>query len=608
MDSNSVLDRFRDKLRSTARRRIARQVASQRRFRLETLEQRAMLSGTPFDLSQYMNIEYLDPQPDITTTDSPFNHIVGTGTLLDGVVLLEITTPTGAGIATGTLLPDGKHILTAAHIVANGPAGAVSATSVDVIFETPSGAPPISISPAGFNVHPAWNGVVASGIDLAILELPTAAPADAPRFDIMRSQNEFDQILTISGYGQAGQGQVQFSAGVKLVGNNVYEATFGNDILVYDFDSGLAANDAIGIASGGVFADLGLGNAESLAVGGDSGSPAFINGLIAGVHSFRDVLRDQFGNPIPGVDAIAGLNGSFGELSFDVRVSTQSPWIDSIIDVPGLPKVAEVIVSGSTSIHDPHLFSTVDDSGLQLQTVPVGGADTVSIQFSEHVLNIDATSLTLTGLTTGAVPTLAVGGFSYDVGAHRATWTFDAPFDADQYLLSLADSVTDVGTNALDGEWTNPFSVTTTNALVSEFPSGNGVAGGDFNFAFTILSGDHDLNNQGDGLGFLWWQRNYAPTATDKTFAEGDFDGDGDIDGDDLALWQSSYGMNLSNLMFADFNGDGVVDGDDEDIWDTWEGTGTTHAQGDANGDADVDATDLAILQMQFGLQLKWVA
>ncbi len=248
-----------------------------------------------------------------------------------------------------------------------------------------------------------------------------------------------------------------------------------------------------------------------------------------------------------------------------------------------------------------------DGSGIQLQTVPVGGADTVAIEFSEHVLNVSASSLTLTGLTTGTVPQLAVGGFSYDVGTHIASWTYDAPFDADQYLLSLSDSVTDVGTHALDGEWTNPFSVDTgSNVGVSVFPSGNGTAGGDFNFVFTILPGDASLDNDVDGGDFFIWLRNSG--GPNHIFIQADYDGDGDTDSADNSYWQTNYGTNLRDLAFADFDGNGIVNSLDEAICNSNQSTGTTYAQGDVDNDGDVDSIDLAIVQAQFGLELDWVA
>lgn len=52
----------------------------------------------------------------------------------------------------------------------------------------------------------------------------------------------------------------------------------------------------------------------------------------------------------------------------------------------------------------------------------------------------------------------------------------------------------------------------------------------------------------------------------------------------------------------ADFDGDGDVDGQDFLTWQKGFGTGTTLAQGDANGDSVVNAADLTIWKSQFGL------
>lgn len=52
----------------------------------------------------------------------------------------------------------------------------------------------------------------------------------------------------------------------------------------------------------------------------------------------------------------------------------------------------------------------------------------------------------------------------------------------------------------------------------------------------------------------------------------------------------------------ADFDGDGDVDGQDFLTWQKGFGTGTTLAQGDANGDGAVNAADLTIWKSKFGL------
>ena len=52
----------------------------------------------------------------------------------------------------------------------------------------------------------------------------------------------------------------------------------------------------------------------------------------------------------------------------------------------------------------------------------------------------------------------------------------------------------------------------------------------------------------------------------------GDFDGDGDVDGADLLVWQRTLGSSGASLA-ADGNSDGVVNGLDLDIWKTWFGS-----------------------------------
>jgi hypothetical protein len=155
-----------------------------------------------------------------------------------------------------------------------------------------------------------------------------------------------------------------------------------------------------------------------------------------------------------------------------------------LVDIGDPPKVVDVIVSGSLSTHAPFSFSTVAGSGLQLRTVPVGAADTISIVFSEDV-NVVASNLRLVGMQTGNVPTLAE--FNYDIATMTATWRFEGWTLGDQYFISLSDAVTDIEGNRLDGEWVNPAARSTTNSAVSEFPSGDGEPGGDFNFAATLL-------------------------------------------------------------------------------------------------------------------------
>ena len=49
-----------------------------------------------------------------------------------------------------------------------------------------------------------------------------------------------------------------------------------------------------------------------------------------------------------------------------------------------------------------------------------------------------------------------------------------------------SNPIEDAAGNRLDGEWTNPTSTTATGGSV--YPSGNGTAGGNFDFRFNVLA------------------------------------------------------------------------------------------------------------------------
>ena len=143
-------------------------------------------------------------------------------------------------------------------------------------------------------------------------------------------------------------------------------------------------------------------------------------------------------------------------------------------------------LSGSSSTYG--FAIPVGTGDTQLQTLPWRNLNQISIAFSENV-SISQAQFAI----VGSVGSYSVSGFSYNATDHVATWSLSAVIGADKLYVALPGSgatpVTDVAGNALDGEWTNPTSYSQVGAT-STFPSGNGVAGGDFAFRLDVLPGD----------------------------------------------------------------------------------------------------------------------
>ena len=187
-----------------------------------------------------------------------------------------------------------------------------------------------------------------------------------------------------------------------------------------------------------------------------------------------------------------------GGLSFEKTFTISVTDVDEIA-----PTVTAVYVKGSTwtsgflsflagnvaNCSSTYGFAIPVGSGsAQLQTLPWRNINRISVAFSEDV-SVSQAQFAI----AGSVGSYSVSGFAYNVTDHVATWSLSAVIGPDKLYIALPGSgatpVTDTAGNALDGEWTNPSSFTDVSAT-STFPSGNGVAGGDFAFRFDVLPGD----------------------------------------------------------------------------------------------------------------------
>jgi|GEM_PF-6676255 len=177
-------------------------------------------------------------------------------------------------------------------------------------------------------------------------------------------------------------------------------------------------------------------------------------------------------------------------------------------------------------------------SAAQSTALPWSDLDRISITFSEDV-DIQASDLAITGVTN---TNYTVDHFFYDPVAKNATWTLTTPLASqERVLLDLdgdgLDPVADLDGNLLDGEWTDE---------VSTFDSGNGTAGGDFEFRFNVLEGDAYTTGNVDYYDYIYILYAVGLDTLDTGYnASYDLDGDGLIE---TADWQEALSHLWTNL------------------------------------------------------------
>jgi hypothetical protein len=275
-------------------------------------------------------------------TDSRYRSHPGDGH--DGVVRVAF----GGYYATGTLLFDGRAILTAAHLF-TGKGG-----TAQVSFETRSGTQ--TLTGTKIVKHPGHD--TQSNNDLALVWLSSAAPTGAERYELYRDANEIGQTFSMVGYGRTGIGATgatssEAASPIRLTASNLFDAEashlksylgpamawtpLADSQLIADFDDGSATHDALGRLIHRN--DLGLGWAEGLIAPGDSGGPALISGQVAGVASYTARLSLGFISP----DIDTESNSSFGEIAAWQRVSHYQQWIDQSLrmNYPNAPTKPE---------------------------------------------------------------------------------------------------------------------------------------------------------------------------------------------------------------------------------------------------------------------------
>lgn len=168
------------------------------------------------------------------------------------------------------------------------------------------------------------------------------------------------------------------------------------------------------------------------------------------------------------------------------------------------PAVADVSLASSEWSPAFYAYLANNNLGDQGYSVPVGSTDQetplpwsnidqLRITFTEDVY-VDAADLSLSGVNSTEY---TFADFEYLPEERIAVWTLSNELPTDRFWIDLAgdglDPVQDLDLNTLDGEWVDS---------TSSFSSGNGTAGGDFEFSFRVLPGDalgHNLLDYDNG-------------------------------------------------------------------------------------------------------------
>jgi hypothetical protein len=265
-----------------------------------------------------------------------------------------------------------------------------------------------------------------------------------------------------------------------------------------------------GSLTSGTLVVSGTGASYTVTVNGLSGTGMLTLGLATG-KTIQDLIGNTLTNGAPG-----GANESYA-------IDTVAPTVVGVYAVGvGIGSAnwnaSFLAYLATNGLGDASLGYLLSTGGTQLKTLPWSNVNTISLRFSEEV-TVTQNDLTVVGAANG--PTVPeVVGFAWDTATHTGTWTFAAALPRNKYLLHVGATIVDLGGNALDGEWT----------VASSTRSGDGTAGGDFNFRFNVLPGDFDGNN-GVTITEVLQARNRAGKGTASigyAYRE-DMDGNGNI-------------------------------------------------------------------------------
>lgn len=282
--------------------------------------------------------------------------------------VLAISSAEGSTLhrGTGVLIDGGRYILTAAHLVDG---NAQTPTNITIRSQDTSYLPAIK----SISVHPDWDSATFNH-DIALIELATPI-THLQGLPLYRDATPLGAEFVRVGYGDGPDAP-------QHIGTNIYDATgevlnapYNRSIpdgtqLLYDYDNGSEAQNMLNQLTDSHSSSTPT-SMETLAISGDSGGPALVDGKIAGIASY--VVQDRQ------YDADEDTPSSPGESGADSNVAAYLPWLDYLMEGNPDYQPPQSPTDVLTQIAEPD-FGTVENYFLLSMNTPAD--ETVRLWFS----------------------------------------------------------------------------------------------------------------------------------------------------------------------------------------------------------------------------------
>ena len=263
----------------------------------------------------------------------------------------------------GVLLAGGNFVLTSAHLFNH------YSSPTELELSTPNGNLPEATD---VYIHHGWtqnNRDFNHDIALIALSSPITTTEGITLWDGGTLEGK---IFTLSGFdtnGSLHSGTNTFDGDGALLNNQTFRNVMPGTQIIYDYDNGLIAHDAIGQLLG--LGSTGATDKETLARPGNSGGPLLVDNKIAALSSY--IYRTDT------YDSNSIADSSAGEIGFATQITPYLPWINAITqgnpDYPQPTSKDEVL----TEIDEP-FFGEVTNYFLLELAFPL--ATDVSLWFS----------------------------------------------------------------------------------------------------------------------------------------------------------------------------------------------------------------------------------